>query len=135
MACSLVNTRSPWNQICMHYRSIFVFTIEILMQTQVIWKKSQNNVKIWPLFEALSSISPKIIAVSIQHYAWLKSYGCNISFGTNISGSLFISPMLWVLSSRNTISVTHSDTALYTFASRVHCNILDSQSQVIYQNP
>ena len=47
----------------------------------------------------------------LQHYAWLESCDQDGSFDTKILGSLIVSPVLWVLSSRNTLSVTHSDTA------------------------
>ena len=49
----------------------------------------------------------------LQHYAWLNSCDQDGSFGTKISGSLIVRPVLWVLSSRNTLSVTHSYTASY----------------------
>ena len=56
----------------------------------------------------------KSLCVFLQHYAWLESCDQDISFDTKILGSLIVSPVLWVLSSRNTLSVTHSDTASYT---------------------
>ena len=43
-------------------------------------------------------------------YAWPESYDRHGSFVTKISGWLIVSPVLWALSSRNTLSVTHSDT-------------------------
>ena len=49
----------------------------------------------------------------LQHYAWLESSDQDVSFDTNILGSLIVSSVLWVLSSHNTLSVTHSDTASY----------------------
>ena len=58
-------------------------------------------------------ISPNFFMVCLQPNAWLESYDHNGSFGTKISGSLIVSPVLWVLSSRNTLSVTHSNTASY----------------------
>ena len=64
-----------------------------------------KNVKIWP------SISPIIYVFSLQHYAWLVTYERHTSVGTKLSGSLIVSPVLWVLSSHNTFSVTHSDKA------------------------
>ena len=51
--------------------------------------------------------------VCLQPNTWLESYDRYGSFGTMIWGSLIVSPALWVLSSRNTLSVTHSDTASY----------------------
>ena len=59
----------------------------------------------------LPSISPRINVFCLPPYAWLESYGRHSSFGTKISGSLSFSPVLWVLSSHNTLSLTHSDTA------------------------
>ena len=65
------------------------------------------------IFQTLSSISPNIIVFFLPPYTWLESYGCHGLFGTNISGSLSFSPVLWALSSRNTLNVTHSNTASY----------------------
>ena len=86
---------------------------EIWMSTPVIGKyfikKCQN--KVYFLF------SPKVFC--LQHYAWLKSCDQDCSFGTKISGSLIISPVLWVLPSHNTLSVTHSDTASYVIKATI----------------
>ena len=86
---------------------------EIQMSTQVIWKYFTKNVKIRLIFQTFSLISPKWYVFCLQLYAWLESCDQDGSFGTQISGSLIFSPVLWVLSSRNTLSVTHSDTASY----------------------
>ena len=51
----------------------------------------------------------------ISSNTWLKSYDRYGSFGTMIWGSLIVSPVLWFLSSRNTLSVTHSDPASLGF--------------------
>ena len=74
----------------------------------------QKKVKIRFIFQTLSSISPNFHVVCLQPNAWLESYGRYGSFGTLIWGSLIVSPVLWLLSSRNTLSATHSDTASYT---------------------
>ena len=94
------------------------------MNTRDLKKTSQKYVQIRLIFQALSSISPKVDAFILPPYAWLESYGHHGSFGTNISGSLSFSPVLWVLSSRNTLNVTHSDTAL--FVPIYLCNSSDS---------
>ena len=86
---------------------------EIQMSTQVIWKYVTKNVKIGLIFQTLSLISPKWYVFCLSLYAWLESCDQDGSFGTKISGSLIVSPVLWVLSSRNTLSVTYSDTASY----------------------
>ena len=51
--------------------------------------------------------------VCLKPNAWLESYDCYGSFDTMIWEPLIVSPVLWVLSSGNTLSVTHSDTASY----------------------
>ena len=89
----------------------FVFW-EIQIWTQVIWnnftKKRQNKVDFQGV---IFNFSKKKNVFLLPPYAWLESYGPHGSFGTKISGSLIVSPVLWVLSSRNTLSVTHSYTA------------------------
>ena len=82
---------------------------EIQMWTQVTWKYFTKNVQIRLIFQTLSLISPKFDVVCLQLYSWLENYGRYGSFGTMILGSLIVSPVLWLLSSRNTLSVTHSD--------------------------
>ena len=94
------------------------------MWTQVIKKTSQKNVQKRLIFQTLSSISPKNYVFFLPPYAWLESYGRHGSFGTNISGSLSFSPVLWVLSSRNTLNVTHSDTASYVHSCRALQKVL-----------
>ena len=74
---------------------------------KLLHKKCPNKVD----FPALSFISPTFYMVCLQPNAWLESYDRHGSFGTKISGSLTVSPVLWVLSSRNTLSVSQSDTA------------------------
>ena len=63
----------------------------------------------------LSLISPNFHVVCHQPNAWLESYDRYGSFGTMISGSLIVSTVLWVLSSRNTLSVTHSSVTRRTW--------------------
>ena len=79
------------------------------MSTQVIRKYFIKNYRNKVYF----LISPKVYVFCLQHYAWLKSCDQDGSFGTKISESLIVNPVLWVLSSRNTLSVTHSYTASY----------------------
>ena len=62
----------------------------------------------------LCLISQINIMVCLKHYAWLESYKCPAYFGTKISWSLIVSPVLWLLSSHINISVTQSDTASYS---------------------
>ena len=49
----------------------------------------------------------------LQYYAQLEIYECHASFGNKMSWSLIVSPVLWVSSSHNTLSVIHSDTVSY----------------------
>ena len=69
--------------------------------------------KIWVIFKTLSSISPTNIVFCLQNSVWLESFDCHISFATSISGSLIVTTVLWLLSSGNILSVSHSDTTLY----------------------
>ena len=48
----------------------------------------------------------------LQSNAWLESYDHYCLFGTMIWGALIVSPVLWFLSSRNTLLYSHSDTAV-----------------------
>ena len=83
---------------------------------EIRWTKntSQINVPIWLIFQTLSLISQNFYVVYHQPYAWLESYDRYSSFATMIKGSLIVTLVLWLLSSRNTLSVTHSDTASYS---------------------
>ena len=116
IAISRAKTRSRLSQICLKYRGNISW---IKRKTDVntsdifFFFYLKKNVQIRLIFQTLSSISPKIYVFFLPPYAWLKSYGRHGSFGTNISGSLSFSPVLWVLSSRNTLNETHSDTASY----------------------
>ena len=76
-------------------------------------KNFTKNIQIKLIFLTLSSISLKKYVFFLSPYAWLESYGCHRSLGTNISGSLNFIPVLCVLSSHNTLNVIHSDTASY----------------------
>ena len=73
----------------------------------------KKNVQIRLIFQTLSSISPNFHVVCLQPNSWLESYDRYGSFGTMIWGLLIVIPVPWFLSSRNTLSVTHSDTASY----------------------
>ena len=84
------------------------------MWTQVIWKYFTKNVQIRLIFQTLFSISPNFHVFCLQPNALLESYDSYGSFGTMIGGSLIVSPVLWFLSSWNTLSVTHSDMASYS---------------------
>ena len=111
IASSRMKTRSTRSQTCMNYRGNIICFREIHMWTHVTWKYLTKNVLMRLIFQTLSSISPKFYVVCLQPYAWLYSYDRYNSFGTMIWGSLIVSPVLWLLSSRNTLSVSHSDTA------------------------
>ena len=78
---------------------------------KIVKNRVTKKVQIWLIFQTLSLISPKFDVICIQPYSWLENYGPYGSFGTMILGSLIVSPVLWILSSRNTLSVTHSDKA------------------------
>ena len=80
------------------------------MWTRLTWKYFNKNVQIRLIFQSLSLISPTFYVVCLQPYAWLESYDRYGSFGTMLWGSLIVCPVEWLLSSRNTISVNHSDT-------------------------
>ena len=84
------------------------------MWTQLTWKYFTKNVEIRLIFQSLSLISPTFYVACLQPYAWLESYDRYGSFGTMLWGSLIICPVVWLLSSRNTLSVTDSDTASYS---------------------
>ena len=90
-----------------------LFFYEEKFRCQHRWSEntSQKNVNIRLIFQTLSFIFPKWYVFCLQLYVWLESCDQVGSFGTKISGSLIVSPVLWVLSSRNTLYVTHSDTA------------------------
>ena len=85
------------------------------MWTKVIWN---SFTKIFPnkvdFPGIIFNFSKLFVIVCYQPNAWLESYDRHGSFGTKISGALIVSPVLWVLSSRNILSITHSDTASYT---------------------
>ena len=83
---------------------------------------SQYKVKIRQIFKTLPDISPKNCVLFHQQYAWLESYGPDASFGTKISGSFVVIWLLLLFYSRNTPSVTHSDTASYVTVTRHICN-------------
>ena len=70
----------------------------------------QENVQIWLIFKVLSLMSSRFHVVCLQPNAWLESYYRYGSFGT----------LLWLLSSRNTLPVTLSDTASYVCALPCH---------------
>ena len=57
--------------------------------------------------------------ICLQPYSWLENFGHYGSFGTMILGSLIVSPVLWILSSRNTLYVTQSDKASYTYVTNL----------------
>ena len=107
---SRAKTRSTRSQACVKYRRNII-CIKRNTDVKHRWTKntSQKNVQIRLIFQTLSLISPTLYVVCLQHYSWLENYGCYGSFGTIILGSLIDSPVLWLLSSRNTLSVTHSD--------------------------
>ena len=65
------------------------------------------------IFQTLTLISPKFNLVCLQAYSWMENYGRCGSFATMILATLIISPVLWLLSSSITLSVTHSDKASY----------------------
>ena len=112
IASSRAKIRSRQSQTCVKYRgNVICIKTKTDVNTSDLKKTSQKNVQIRLIFQRLSSISPKINVFFVPPYAWLESYGHHGSFGSNISGSLSFSPVLWVLSSCNTLNVTHSDTA------------------------
>ena len=111
MASSRVKTRSTQSQTCVKYRGIIICIKRNTDVNTGDLKKLQKNVQIILIFQTLSSISRKCYVFCLQLFAWLESCDQDGSFVTKISGSLIINPVLWVLSSRNTLSVTHSDTA------------------------
>ena len=86
---------------------------EIQMWTQMTKKYFTKNVQIRLIFQTVSLFSLKFDVVCLQPYSWLENFSRYSSFGTMILGSLIVSPVLSLLSSRNTLSVTHSDIALY----------------------
>ena len=80
----------------------------------------------------ISYISPKFDVVCVQTYSWLENYGRYGSLGTKILGSLIVSPVLGLLSSRNTLSLTHSDKASYpTIRAWQRCKDISTNRQLI----
>ena len=110
--------RSTRSQTCVKYRG----NIICIKRNTDVNTSDLKNVQKRLIFQAFSSISPKFYVVCHQPYAWLESYDRYGSFGTMIWGSLIVSPVLWLLSPRNTLSVTHSDTASYLSLLSLICN-------------
>ena len=115
MTSSRANTRSTQSQICVKYRGITIFD----NRNKNVNTGDLKRLNFFPpqIMLILSSISPTLYVFCLQLHAWLESCDQDGPFGTRISGSLIVSPVLWVLSLRNTLSVTHSDTASYVFTS------------------
>ena len=114
IASSRAKTRLRPIQTCVKYRGNIFVLREIQMWTKGIWKdftKKRPNRVDFP--DTIFNFSKKKYMFFLPPYAWLESYGRHCSLGTNISGSLSFIPVLWVLSSRNTLNVTHQDLALY----------------------
>ena len=95
MASSRAKARSTQSQTCMKYRNISIFN------------------KIWKYFKKMS----KKGWFSRRYLQFLQSFAFNFMHDwravTKKSVSLIVSTVLWLLFSCNTLSVTHSDTALY----------------------
>ena len=112
ISISRAKIRSTQSQICVRYRD---YNICIKRNTHV----NTGDLKI--LHKKMSKqgwfsrhyLFSKIDVVCLQPYAWLESYDFYGSFSIMIWGSLIVSSVLWLLSWRNTLSVTHSDTASY----------------------
>ena len=108
----LAQIRSRQGQTCVKYRSnIICIKRKTDVNTRDLKNLHTQNVQIRLIFQTISLISPKIYLFFLSPYAWLECHRRYCSFGTNISGSLSFSPVLWVLSSCNTLFETHSDTA------------------------
>ena len=114
IASSRAKTRSRRSQTCVWYRDIIICikrnTNVNTNGLKILHKKCINKVDFHDVIFNFSNF----FMVCLQSNAWLESYDRHGSFGTKISGSLIVSPVLWDLSSRNTLSVTHSDTASYS---------------------
>ena len=111
IASSRAKTRSRRSQICVKYRGIIIL---IRRNTCVNTSDLEILIKFFQIrliFKTLSLISPSFHMVCLQHNAWLESYAHYGSFGTMLWGSLNVSQVLRFLCSRNTLSLTHSDTA------------------------
>ena len=116
IASSRAKTRSRRSQACVKYRGIIICirrNTDVNTSDLKIVDKFFLLLQIRLIFQTLSSISPNFHVVCFQPNALLESYDRYGSFGTMVGGSLIVSPVLWFLSSRNTLSVTHSDTASY----------------------
>ena len=111
IASTTAMTRSRRSQACVKYGGIIICikknTGVNTGNQKILHKKCPNKVDFPDVIFNFS----KFNMVCLQSNAWMESYDRHDSFGTKISGSLIVSPVLWVLSSRNTLSVTHSDTA------------------------
>ena len=62
-------------------------------------KKLPKTISPIPIFKTLLSTSIAYV-FCLELYSGLESHECHASFGTKISGSHIVSPVLWVLSSR-----------------------------------
>ena len=114
MTSSRAKARPTQSHTCVKYWGIIFLirknTIVHISDLKIFHKKKSKKSLI---FQMLSSISSKCYVFCLQLYAWLESCAQGSSFGTKLSGSLIFSQVLWILSSRNTLSVTHLDTASY----------------------
>ena len=121
IASSRAKTRSRRSQACLKYRGIIVcikrYTYVNTSDLKILHKKMSKV----DFLDVIINFS-KLYMVCLQANTWLESYDHYGSFGTMICGSLIVSPVLWILSWGNTLSVTHSDTASYQKRSQCHYN-------------
>ena len=113
MASSRAKTRSTRSQTCVKYRGIVIFikrNSDVKTgDLQKIYKKYQNKVN-FVLFTFLKMlfVLPQKLCMTGDLWPRLFIWHQDIRL-------LIVSAVLWVLSSGNNLSVTHSDTALYVF--------------------
>ena len=132
LSSSRAKTKSRQSLTWVKYRGIIIcIKINIYLNTSDLKILQKIFLQIRLIFQTLSSISTNFHIVCLPPNAWLNSYDRYGSFGTMIWGSLIVSPVLWVLSSHNTISVTHSDTALQclVLSKKIYC-ILTNQHTI-----
>ena len=108
IAIIIVKTRSTQNHTFVKYCGIIIFlkrnTDDRTGELKIFHKKYQNMVD---FLDVIFNFF-KFHVFCLQTYAWLESYDRHNSFGTKILESIIVNP---ALSSCNTLSVTHLDTA------------------------
>ena len=112
IARSRAKTRPKQSQTCVKYRGNVIFierNIDVnTSDLKILYKKMS---KYGWFSRCYLQFLQNFHVVCLQPNDWLESYDRYVSFGKIFWRLLIVNPMLWLLSSRNTLSVTLSDTA------------------------